>query len=198
MLAHRIIEWLWWSKQQSIWSFLPFFSKLKAKLKREQFEKEKRRLACRARRAPKQKRLERERRKNWKGTWVFLSIWVQIFKDHLFPLPPADIASRLLLYVLSRSSERLGKKPAWILKSFWSHHSKVTKTIVGLQTDTIFCQRKLPLLNPSALNLFQNTPKIHYLVQISIVRFCILWNLFKPHYSSSINAICKFFVYLES
>ena len=44
-----------------IWSFLPFFSKLKAKLKREQFEKEKRRLACRARRAPKQKRLERER-----------------------------------------------------------------------------------------------------------------------------------------
>ena len=95
-----LIEWLWWSKQQSIWSFLPFFSKLKAKLKREQFEKEKRRLACRARRAPKQKRSQRERRKNWKGTWVFLSIWVQIFKDHLFPLPPADIASRLLLYVL--------------------------------------------------------------------------------------------------
>ena len=193
MLAHRIIEWLWWSKQQSIWSFLPFFSKLKAKLKREQFEKEKRRLACRARRAPKQKRLEREEKK-LKGN---MSLPVNLSSDfqrslvsfttcwHCFPPPP----------LCPLEVERLGKKPAWILKSFWSHHSKVTKTIVGLQTDTIFCQRKLPLLNPSALNLFQNTPKIHYLVQISIVRFCILWNLFKPHYSSSINAICKFFLF---
>ena len=139
-----LIEWLWWSKQQSIWSFLPFFSKLKAKLKREQFEKERRRLACRARRAPKQKRLEREEKK-LKGN---MSLPVNLSSDfqrslvsfttcwHCFPPPP----------LCPLEVERLGKNPAWILKSFWSHHSKVTKTIVGLQTDTIFCQRKLPLL----------------------------------------------------
>ena len=54
----------------------PIYSASKGKLKREQFEKLK--------------------GKNWKGTWVFLSI-SKIFKDHLFPLPPAGIASRLFL-----------------------------------------------------------------------------------------------------
>ena len=110
MLAHRIIEWLWWSKQQSIWSFLPFFFKLKAKLKREQFEKEKRRLACRARRAPKQKRrLEREEKK-LKGN---MSLPVNLSSDfqrslvsfttcwHCFPPPP----------LCPLEVERLGKKP---------------------------------------------------------------------------------------